>query len=572
MEKNIKEFMVDKLMLFALLSALLYLLVLTVFPVEEWWSTAERLFVCSLPFMCIFSVILMAFRHVRTNCTLGDCFIALWAIYYGGRIWIGAEYPCSTMALNGAAMVVFYFCIRLLFACTKERRVLQVALIVGILLCGGYEAICGIFQLLVGNSRHSQYLLTGTFMNPGPYSAYLMLAIAICMAWNPNQRYLKLFRNTVFVLSIMVLPATWSRAAFVAVILLALWLYRKSYWRWRYIVWGGLLVTGICLYFLKQDSADGRLLIWQASLQSWSEAPLWGVGIGGFSKAYSDGIAELYTTNLDIHMFASAGVTEYAFNDLLKVLVEQGIVGIGLLLMVLCTVLFHLYRSSRPLFYGMLGILIFSMFSYPMELFPYQVLVVLIAAFTESNISHQYVVSVNRWWLVCCGLWMLPISFSIQELVLQRAKCHKDYKLFAHKDDHVFIQDFYELMPYEQDNPEFQFLFGKLLRTHGRFADSNAILRKGANISSDPMFHVLIGNNYKDLHLYEEAEAAYQEAFNRMPNRLYPLYQLMELYKVSGDEKRMREMAAEVIRMQEKITSPATMEMKEKANEILKQM
>lgn len=572
MENNLRGNIIYGLRITALLLTLLYLLVLSVLPVEIWWSMSERHLVNALPFMCVYIVVLLVFKQAHIKLTLGDCLITVWAMYCLGRIWIGAEYPCFTIAIRGVVLLVTYFCIRLLFACTKERRVLQVALIVGILLCGGYEAICGISQLLAGNSRHSQYLLTGTFMNPGPYSAYLMLVIAICMAWNPNQRYLKLFRYTVFVLSIMVLPATWSRAAFVAVILLALWLYRKSYWRWRYIVWGGLLVAGICLYFLKQGSADGRLLIWQASLQSWSEAPLWGVGIGGFPKAYSDGIAELYTTAPDAYMFASAGVTEYAFNDLLKVLVEQGIVGLGLLLMVLCTVLFHLYRSSRPLFYGMLGMLIFSLFSYPMELFPYQVLVVLIAAFAESDTSHQYVVSVNRWWLVCCGLWMVPVSFSIQEMVLQRAEYHRDYKLFAHMDDHVFIQDFYELMPYEQDNPEFQFLFGKLLRTHGRFADSNAILRKGAHISSDPMFHVLIGNNYKDLHLYEEAEAAYREAFNRMPNRLYPLYQLMELYKVSGDEGKMREMAAEVIRMQEKITSPATKEMKEKANEILKQM
>ena len=572
MENSLRGNVIYGLSITALLFALLYLLVLTVLPVEIRWSMSERLLVNALPFMCVYIVVLLVFKQARVKFTSGDCFITVWAMYCLGRIWIGAEYPCFTIAIRGIVLLITYFCLRLLFTCAKERRVLQVALIVGILLCGGYEAICGISQLLAGNSRHAQYLLTGTFMNPGPYSGYLMLVIVICMAWSPDQRYLKLFRNTMLVLSIMTLPATWSRAAFVAVILLALWLYRKSYWRWRYVVWGGLFVVGACLYFLKQGSADGRLLIWQASLLSWSETPLWGVGIGGFPKAYSDGIAELYTTNPDTHLFASAGVTEYAFNDLLKVLVEQGIVGLGLLLMVLCTVLFHLYRSSRPLFYGMLGMLVFSLFSYPMELFPYQVLVVVIVAYAESDASHQCAVPVNRWWLVGCGLWMVPVSFGIQETVLQRTEYHRDYKLFAHMDDHAFIQDFYELMPYEQDNPEFLFLFGKLLRTHGRFADSNAILRKGAHISGDPMFHVLIGNNYKDLNLYEEAEAAYRESFNRMPNRLYPLYQLMELYRAAGDEAKMKEMAEQVIRMQEKITSPATMEMKEKANEILKRM
>ncbi len=68
--------------------------------------------------------------------------------------------------------------------------------------------------------------------------------------------------------------------------------------------------------------------------------------------------------------------------------------------------------------------------------------------------------------------------------------------------------------------------------------------------------------------LCQEAEKAYMKAFNSMPNRLYPLYQLMLLYEKEGNIEKMTKMAQQVIVFKEKITSPATREMKKKANVI----
>ena len=69
---------------------------------------------------------------------------------------------------------------------------------------------------------------------------------------------------------------------------------------------------------------------------------------------------------------------------------------------------------------------------------------------------------------------------------------------------------------------------------------------------------------------YDMAEQAYQKAFSVMPNRLYPLYQLMMLYHDSGNIKKAKTMAKRVIEMKPKIESPATKDMKKKAKEILR--
>ena len=135
--------------------------------------------------------------------------------------------------------------------------------------------------------------------------------------------------------------------------------------------------------------------------------------------------------------------------------------------------------------------------------------------------------------------------------------------------DFYSVEEAYEWLSAENDNYEFLFSFGKKLREEGRYNDSNAILRQGTRCSADPMFYVLMGNNYKDMKHYDLAEQAYNKAFSVMPNRLYPLYQLMLLYKDSGDIKKAKAMAKRVIEMKPKIESRLTKEMKEKAKELL---
>lgn len=47
---------------------------------------------------------------------------------------------------------------------------------------GGIEAIWGLRQLFgFSASGHLQYVLTGSFFNPGPYAGYLAMVLPICL-------------------------------------------------------------------------------------------------------------------------------------------------------------------------------------------------------------------------------------------------------------------------------------------------------------------------------------------------------------------------------------------------------
>lgn len=65
------------------------------------------------------------------------------------------------------------------------------------------------------------------------------------------------------------------------------------------------------------------------------------------------------------------------------------------------------------------------------------------------------------------------------------------------------------------------------------------------------------------------AEESYNKAFNIMPNRIYPVYQLMMMYQNNGDIINAKEMAKQVLSLKPKIESQVTREMKNKASKIM---
>ena len=451
----------------------------------------------------------------------------------------------------------------------------------------------GIFQLVNGNDNHVFFILTGTFYNPGPYSACLVLGSVIILSmlhFELNGMYLLTWRKTktiylyycLLILTFLVLPATWSRSAFMALVIICLWIYRDKYFRYRYLLWGSILIVVIGLYFLKKGSADGRMFIWLSSLTAWKHSPLIGTGIGSFFHAEAEGTSELFANNGYMTLFDSADITNFMCNDSLRLLLEQGLVGVLLCALAIVTMLVKLHRNSKSLCYGIVALLIFSITSYPFELLPYKLIIILIAAWgnsqpnigaTDNTIQRVIHKPLLSWGTAhCLALSVLLIlgGVFLKTKMNKRIETRLSYQVFSDSGQEIFIDDYYKLLPLELEDPHFLFDFGKLLRTFRRYNDSNAILQKGTLVSNDPMFYVLMGNNYKDMKHDDLAEQAYQKAFSVMPNRLYPLYQLMMLYHDGGNKQKAKEMAKRVVKMKPKIESPATKDMKKKAEEILR--
>lgn len=573
------------------IGTMLGLMCLTLMNMENRWCEADMVLAYAILVLGVVGLACLWMNKGSWEWTWIDYTAGIWMTYWVMRVWIGGEYPCATSFLQMCWMCLLYVVLRMVFVgCTYTLLYIGAVLI---LVLGAIESFWGFWQIINETSRHGVFLLTGNFLNPGPYSAYPMMgAIAgLCfMNAHPNpdalravlartgestllniKRYTLNAINILTWVCLMVLPATWSRAAWVGVGVVALWLYRQRYWKWRWYVWGGLLALAIVVFFVKQGSAEGRLIIWTAALASWCENPIWGAGYGGFNHACAEGIAALY--QYDPVMFSGfqhAGVAEFSYNALLQILVEQGITGATFCVILVTLVVKSAYRICPPLLYVLVSMILFSFFSYPLEILPYRILLTMIVAVVSSVHSDNEKQQKPQWWKsVLVGLLSIGIWFPLKSETERRKESDEGYRLISSLKDPCFLKDYRELLPDERDNSSFLFDMAKLLQSNGRYKDSNAILQLGIQVCRDPMFYVLMGKNYKSMGFPERADSAYVKAFQILPNRMYPLYQRMLLQQELGNTDLMQILARQIVEMKPKIKSPATDEMQEKARLLL---
>ena len=540
-----------------------FILWFTVQPVEMNWSETDIRLTEVICGVAVVAIVMFIWRKQQMFLSFIDIVVALWFVYVMLRAYVNPAYPCANFCLRVMQMFTLYMCIRLLFS---SVRVSEKMIVLGILLCGVYEVVYGVGQMIGGSSRHYLYALSGTFLNPGPYSAFLSMGLVM------SCRFKKGFWLPVVFL--ILLPATWSRAAFLSAAICLGIIYWNQWKRWRWWVFAGVIVVMTGLYFLKQGSADGRSIIYLISILNISHHPIWGSGIGSFSHQYAEEMASFSLRN-PFFNYQSADVTSSAYNCLLQIGVEQGLLGICLAVTLVVLMLVRLNKTGKTLGIGLLSLLIFSMFSYPFDLLPYQIIFVLIAAYAGTGGEKNLASSTNskKWsrsYFVPIALFGLVFLFSLftHWQMTERAKAESDYRMMAGVTNAAFLDDYYELLPLLRSNERFLFDFSKILEKDGRYNDSNAMLRLGTLVSNDPMLYVIQGNNYSKMGFFEEAEQAYQKAFHMMPNRLYPLYQLMLLYEREEKTEEMYQMAWQVLRFNEKVVSPATKEMKWKAKKI----
>lgn len=504
------------------------------------------------------------------NLSKTDLVICLWYVYVLISAWTYTAYPCSHTIVGATYMLSLYLFVRIIFSISHVR---DVYVVFGIILWTIFELGYGVMQLVEGSSNHYLYPMTGTFLNPGPYAAGLALGLVmLCQYRRETGNGILIYKGVttrhiieiVLLCFVIILPSTWSRAAMLSVAICLCMIYWENVRKWIWLVICAGIVAFTVMYFVKAGSANGRFAVNIIAMQCVTDSPIIGNGIGGFFHAYAEKTAQMSVSGLPFDAMA-VDVLDYAFNDMMLIAVEQGLVGLMFAVVLLTFTFRALYKKSRCLMYGLLALVVFSLFSYPFELLPYQIIAVIIIAYS-ANTDEGIKINVFVVVAVAVSLAILPLDYA-----KAKKKAEDDYRMMSGMTDKAFIDDYYELLPSLDDNRNFLFDFGKALSLQGRYNDSNAMLRMGTLVSNDPMFYVVQGNNYKEMMAYDKAEAMYWKAYNVMPNRLYPLYKLMLLYQDIGEKGKAAIMARRIIGFKEKVVSPATKDMKKEAKQLIKE-
>jgi O-antigen ligase len=369
------------------------------------------------------------------------------------------------------------------------------------------------------------------------------------------------------------------------------------------LVLSGLLTGG---YLLKPSSANGRMFINKMSLGIMVAHPLFGVGPGNFAGEYGRqqsayfrqqaqelDFGKIMSQNIpDQHLdfrekrmrkeVQIAGCPQYGFNEYFQWGVETGFVGLLLLLTVILTACIRLLRQNTIFAYGLITLSVFALFSYPFSLLPFRVLLVVLLALAgsgrESRVfkypnqigktQHYLVLS---FWTVCLGV-VLYFSIEYKKTIEATMTWNNIKTWYSCEYYDAVLENYPELFEKLSDNPVYLFEYGRSLNQLGHYEQSIDLLKSGTKYSSDPMFYNIMGNNYKALHNYREAEAAYLTAYYMLPNRLYPLYLLTKLYDEQGDHKKFADMANIVLNFTPKVESINTEKLKKEIQLRIKAM
>ena len=505
--------------------------------------------------------------------------------------------------INLGQLLIIWFSVRMLLSRFPGfRRVVLIALVVS----GCVQAGWGLLQLYgYLPSNHTLFAITGSFGNPGPFSGYIATVVPVCLyltiIGKRAGHYLAL---AALALMFCVIPAGMSRSAWVGAAVACLWMtavekdWKKvvlDYYRLHrkkvvaYAIAGIVLGTScaVFLFIIKKDSAHGRLFIWENTLAAIADRPLAGYGPGAFPAAYGEKQAACFSagsyTALEERV---AGSPEYAFNEYLEMATEGGIILLFLFLGWIGTAFRQGVRNKAyGACAGVLSLGIFALAAYPFQLIPLRVAgVLLLAVCASAGVPRKEEAKMNprsflfygmRWagaglsiGLLAASLWLYLRLKPDAELAGSWNKCRLLNTTGAVKAAARGYAGIYEPL---RHNPVFLFEYAQCLNAGKNYDEAVPILRRAARVSCDPMIYNVMGENYQQLHRYEEAEACYRQALRLLPGRLYPYYRLARLYAEPEfrQEEKMREAARTVLTKPPKIWSKAVEEMREEMEKLL---
>lgn len=498
-------------------------------------------------------------------------------------------------------------------------------LLLAIVLSGIIQAVYGNLQLLgYYPSNHSGFKLTGSFFNPGPYAGFLVSVFPIALGLylfrdivvnnsqldiknktflhvNTFVKYIVEYIALIGVISIiLVIPATQSRASWLAIIISSSLLLelrykilnklfnRLSKLKQVVLVTGIILIIGISLigvYHFKKGSSDGRLFIWKISTEIIKDNPVFGVGFDRFKAHYINYQADYFSRNGETEESLVADNTYYAFNEFIQFVVENGIIGFIILLSVLYFII--KIRTKKENNYlsviiktSLLSIGIFAFFSYPMEILPIKlIIVVLLAALAKLNknkikLLQNFKIGVSSKLalkaIVICGVLIIAVlSFtSINRLNTSFKNWQFALDSYRYGDYESAIQEYESTYPELKNSGEFLMNYGKALSVYKKDKKAIKILKQAKNYLNTTIIETALGDAYKNAKQYKHAEKAYSRAASMIPTRFYPLYLLAKLYEESGQKENALAMAKTILEKEIKVPSTAIKEIKQEMNDL----
>lgn len=565
-------------------------------------------------------VSVFANNETRVGMSWLDVVLLIWFVYITARVLSSYDsygIPSQYFELTGLAVI--YCAIR----CWNGRNLS--ALFGAVMVAGTTQAIYGHLQIYgILPSHHHLFKTTGGFFNPGHYAGYMAVIFSIALSLQlfksagqkkpekgigdhlSKNKMLELISLITIISILSVIPATRSRAAWLALLISGAYLLyvryhlynRVTFWlnsrtkKVLFLLASAILVVGSAtgMYFMKKGSVDGRMLIWKVSAKMVEDKPIFGHGYDRFKAQYLNYQARYFQGKEKTNEAVNADDTRRAFNEFLELTSEDGIVGLLLITTMIYLIFFSneavlREKKSRPLVVtcraGIVAFAVFACFSYPSEILPMKLnLVVCLAGIsTQQRRVHNLLnnfESFNRTLvflqksIVVIGVIIVVYSFIPLRKALDSHLIWKEafvlYQMRAYDESLKKYQQIYPLLRYDGD---YLTSYGKACSMAGLHSRAIKILKRAESFFPNSTLSTALGDSYKATGNYRLAEQAYLKAVHMVPDRFYPKYLLAKLYDQSGQAFKAILIANELLQKEPKVRSVAVDEIKKEMQEIV---
>ena len=331
--------------------------------------------------ICFSSILFLLRKKLQFRLHWPDFFILLYYLYLIGHIFFTdpAKFHLDKF-ITQTLWVILYFVLKSFWGAANHRSGKYFEFFsIGLMISASGQAAIGLLQLYgLQPSLNSQFKITGSFVNPAPFSFFLgavfPFALAIYFQYQEKLKTIDISKcvslpllpklkisldHIIYYISIitlllilLVLPITMIRTGWLMGIAGSLFVlyhqfkpdikeaFSKKWIRWMAIpvVLLSMIAVMYGAYVLKKDSTDGRALIWEITIDKITESPVFGQGFGAFYSQYNNWQADWFAAHPEEKEGPKAmlaGNVKFAYNEFLEVAADLGIFGLVLLILFL---------------------------------------------------------------------------------------------------------------------------------------------------------------------------------------------------------------------------------------------
>lgn len=424
--------------------------------------------------------------------------------------------------------------------------------------------------------------VTGSYYNPSLYASMVGIFLLITFICAKITKSL-IYRQVTITLLIITLPVLFiaeSRTVFLALFVTAGVAYFPSLKQW-FITKSPLLKYSFCfilsftlvlllfkLYDLRPDSIKGRLLIWKVGARMVQDASIFGQGSGSFQANYMHYQARYFLNTDDSEGKMLASNNYLAFCEPLRILYEQGIVG----LFVFAYITYILYnrtnyreRESIAVRLPLIFFFTCCMFSYPFHNYPMMTWVTVLFAYISNCCLSKKIIKVRTREHVTKPL----IGAGIIAAAIINVKYHINYFKFEriiHSSKKIHLSNLRNQLSVLQPNLRvdlgFLFTYATVLYENHNYDACVDIINHAIKLYPFNELFILRADCLMKMGCPRmQIESDYQYASAMIPVRQRARVRLALLYKKYGEKEKALLLAKEILSEQVKVYGFSTYEL-----------